>query len=89
MHTGRIVHDCGQAYFQQQQKQDESEPEPDLGETETEVLAETDPVEPHKGVPSQDEPNNVKGPGHAKKAGNKNVDKSEQDEPSFGGAGSH
>ena len=31
----------------------ESEPEPELEETETEKLAETDPVEPHEGVPGK------------------------------------
>ena len=62
---------------------DKSEPEPELEETETEKLAETDPVEPHEGVPRQDEPENVKGPAHAKKAGAKKIVESEQDEPSF------
>ena len=62
---------------------DKSEPEPELEETETEKLAETDPVEPHEGVPRQDEPENVKGPAHAKKAGAQNLVESDQDEPSF------
>ena len=62
---------------------DESEPEPELEETETEELAETDQVEPHEGVPRQDEPENVIGPAHAKKAGAKNLVESVQDEPSF------
>jgi hypothetical protein len=35
---------------------------------ETDQLTETDPVKPHEGVPRQDEPENVKGPGHGKKA---------------------
>ena len=61
----------------------ESEPEPELEETETEELAETDPVEPHEGVPRQDDPENVKGPAHAKKAGAKNLVESEHNEPSF------
>ena len=50
---------------------DKSETEPELEETETEKLAETVPVEPHEGVPRQDEPENIKGPAHAKKAGAK------------------
>ena len=57
---------------------------PELEETETEELAKTNQVELHEGVPRQDEPENVKGPGHANKAGAKNLDESEQDEPSFG-----
>ena len=47
-------------------------------------LAETNPVEPQEEVPRQDEPENVKGPGHAKNAGTKNLDEWEQDQPSFG-----
>jgi hypothetical protein len=35
---------------------------------ETDQPTETDPVKPHEGVPRQDEPENVKGPGHGKKA---------------------
>ena len=62
---------------------DESEPEPELEETENKKQAETDPVEPHEGVPRQDEPENVKGPAHAKKAKAKNLVASDQDEPSF------
>ena len=62
---------------------DKSEPKPELEETETEKLAETDPVEPHEGVLRQDEPENVKGPAHAKKAGAKNLVESNQDEASF------
>ena len=62
---------------------DNSEPEPELEETETEKLAETDPVEPHEGVPRQDEPENVKGPAHAKKAGAKICVESDQNVPSF------
>ena len=31
---------------------------------ETDQLTETDPVKPHQGVPRQDEPENVKEPGH-------------------------
>ena len=58
----------------------ESEPEPELEETETEELAVTDPVEPHE---DEDEPENVKGPAHAKKAGAKNLVESDQHEPSF------
>ena len=53
-------------------KLDESEPEPELEETEMKELAETDPVETHERVPRQDEPENVKGPAQAKKAGVKN-----------------
>ena len=59
---------------------DKSEPEPELEETENKKLAETDPVEPHEGVPRQDEPENVKGPAHAKKAGAKNLVESDQDD---------
>ena len=62
---------------------DESDPEPELEETETEELAETDQVKPHEGVLRQDEPDNIKGPAHAKKAGAKHLVESEQDEPSF------
>ena len=35
---------------------------------ETDQPPETDPVKTHEGVPKQDEPENVKGPGHGKKA---------------------
>ena len=62
---------------------DESEPDPRLEETETDKLTEADPFKRHKGVPRQDEPENVKGPAHGKKAGAKNLVESEQDEPSF------
>ena len=62
---------------------DKSEPEPELEETETEKLAETDPVEPHEGVPRQDEPENVKGPGHGKKAGAEVLKKSVEADSSF------
>ena len=62
---------------------DKSEPEPELEETENKKLAETDPVEPHEGVAKQDEPDNLKGPAHAKKADAKSLVESDQDEPSF------
>jgi hypothetical protein len=35
---------------------------------ETDQPTETDPVKPHEGGPRQEEPENVKGPGHGKKA---------------------
>ena len=38
---------------------------------ETDQLTEADLVKPHEGVPRQDEPENVKEPGHCKKAGAK------------------
>ena len=38
---------------------------------ETDQPTETDPVKPHEGVPKQDEPENIKGPAHGKKAGAK------------------
>ena len=51
---------------------------------ETDQLTETDPVKPHEGVPRQDEPENVKGPGHGKKAGAKILKESVEAESSFG-----
>ena len=51
---------------------------------ETDQLTEADPVKPHEGVPRQDEPENVKGPGHGKKAGATFLKKSVETESSFG-----
>ena len=51
---------------------------------ETDQLTEADPVKPHEGVPRQDEPENVKGPGHGKKAEAKILKESVEAESSFG-----
>ena len=51
---------------------------------ETDQLTETDPVKPHEGVPRQDEPENIKGPCHGKKAGAKILKESVEAESSFG-----
>ena len=50
---------------------------------ETDQATETDPVKPHEGVPKQDESENVKGPGHGKKAGAKFLKESVEAESSF------
>ena len=51
---------------------------------ETDQPTETDPEKPHDGVPRQDDPENVKGPGHGKKAVAKILKESVEDESSFG-----
>ena len=51
---------------------------------ETDQPTETDPVKPHEGVPKQDEPENVKGPGHRKKSGAKILQELVEAESSFG-----
>ena len=51
---------------------------------ETDQLTEADLVKPHEGVPRQDEPENVKEPGHGKKAGAKILKESVEAESSFG-----
>ena len=56
----------------------------DLEVPETDQLTETDPVKPHEGVTRQDEPENIKGPGHGKKAGAKILKESVEAEYSFG-----
>ena len=50
---------------------------------ETDTPTETEPVEPHERVPKQDEPENVKGPGHGKKAGPKILKELVEAESSF------
>ena len=49
----------------------------------TDQPTETDPEKPHEGLPRQDEPENVKGPGHGKKAGAKIMKESVEAESSF------
>ena len=56
----------------------------ELEVTETDQLTETDHVKPHEGVPRQDEPEFVKGPGCGKKAGAKILKESVEAESSFG-----
>ena len=51
---------------------------------ETDQLTEADPVKPHEGLPMQDKPDTVKGPGHGKKAGTKILKESVEAESSFG-----
>ena len=63
-----------------------AEAESSFGEQEvpkTDELTETDPVKPHEGLPMQDEPDNVKGPGHGKKSGAKILKESVEAESSF------
>ena len=56
----------------------------ELDVTQTEELAENNLGEPEEGVPIQFEPENRKRLEKAEKAGAKNWDGAEQDEPSFG-----